>query len=140
MERFLIKSAAGAGYVEFHDRIPADPDEPLEEYAVTLCDHGVSATARVYAGYLQFHPTPLFADMARDWRGWSGEKEWESLEGELRLRCSRDRFGHVFVRVRLRSGIDVCDWCLAATVMVEAGQLQSIAAQAARFFGEGLLA
>jgi len=77
----------------------------------------------------------MFADMARQWSGWSGELVWESLEGELSIRCSRDRVGHIFFRVELRSGPMPEDWRVVATVLAEAGQLESIARRAELFFG-----
>ncbi|RLT18034.1 MAG: hypothetical protein DWI28_05245 [Planctomycetota bacterium] len=73
--------------------------------------------------------------MARQWAGWSGELVWESLEGELAIRCSRDRVGHIFIRVELRSGPYTEDWRVVVTVLAEAGQLETIARRAEMFFG-----
>jgi hypothetical protein len=73
--------------------------------------------------------------MALQWAGWAGELVWQSLERELTLRCSRDRAGHIFIRVELRSGPMPEDWRVFATVRAEAGQLESIAQRAQLFFG-----
>jgi hypothetical protein len=73
--------------------------------------------------------------MAVNWNGWQGEVTWASLGGELNLRCSQGRAGHVTIRVDLRSGPGENDWAVHSTIMTEAGQLDEIARQAERFFG-----
>jgi len=135
LDDFLIASVAGSGGLCFYDRSPQDPAEAIDRFWVRITDQHLAAAGYVYAGYVRSHPAPLFADMARQWSGWSGELVWESLEGELALRCSRDRFGHIFIRVELRSGPMREDWRVVATVMVEAGQLEDIARRASLFFG-----
>ena len=42
--------------------------------------------------------------MARDWRGWQGEKTWFAGEGQLYLSATSDRFGHVFLTAELVPG------------------------------------
>ena len=135
MDEFLIPSASGDGGLLFFQRSPPDPKEPMDRFWVRVTDHNLSAEGQVYAGYAPSHPGPLFADMARQWSGWSGELVWESLEGELAIRCSRDRVGHIFIRVELRSGPYTEDWRVIVTVLAEAGQLESISRRAEMFFG-----
>ena len=77
----------------------------------------------------------LFRDLAANWRGWSGEKAEESLEGHLRLTCTADRTGHITIRVRLRSMVLEDDWRVEASLHLEAGQLDLLAAAAADYFG-----
>lgn len=77
----------------------------------------------------------LFRGLAKDWRGWSGERAEESLEGHLRLTCTADRTGHVTIRVRLRNMVLGDDWRVEANLQVEAGQLDRLAGAAADFFG-----
>ena len=69
-------------------------------------------------------PTLLFQEMARDWKGWSGKKEWAALEGELRLTATSDSSGHITVAVYLsyQSG----DFTASATISLEAGQLDRV--------------
>ena len=119
----------------FFQRSPPDPTKPIDSFWVRVKDHNLSAEAQVYAGYAPSHPAPLFGDMAQQWVGWSGELVWESLEGELAIRCSRDRVGHIFIRVELRSGPMTDDWRVIATVLAEARQLETIARRAEMFFG-----
>jgi hypothetical protein len=56
----------------------------------------------------------LFDEMAREWRGWSGTKEWASLEGELSLSCTADGKGHVDIAIDVRESVYVDKWQLRA--------------------------
>ncbi len=108
---------------------------PIEGFWVRVTDQNLVAAVPVYAGYAPAHPVPLFTEMAQKWSAWSGELVWQSLEGELTIRSSRDRVGHVFIRVELRSGQMPEDWRVSANVLAEIGQLESIARRAKSFFG-----
>jgi hypothetical protein len=135
MESFLLTSASGAGSLEFFERTPGAPRLPIERFKVRLFDDELSAVARVYTDSATTHLAALFAQMAASWKGWQGDFVWESPEGEMILRCSHDRAGHVALRVALLSGLTEGDWSIQATVMAEAGQLEDLASQAAAFFG-----
>jgi len=69
-------------------------------------------------------PTLLFQELAQDWKGWRGEKEWAALEGELRLTATCDSRGHIALAVYLseQSG----DFTASATIWLEAGQLERV--------------
>jgi Family of unknown function (DUF6228) len=136
VELFFIKSAVGAGLLEFFDRFPADPSLPIERFWVRITDLDVSAVAKVYGGYTSGHPALLFVKMAENWRGWPGKLQWRSLEGEFGLCCLQDRTGHVSIRVELHSGPMEWDWSVEITIMSEAGQLEEIARRAVAFFGQ----
>ena len=68
----------------------------------------------------------LFEDLAANWRGWLGRKEWRSLEGELRLTAECDRLGHVWITTELGQGSPAA-WTATLVVLVEAGQLDGLA-------------
>jgi hypothetical protein len=76
LNEFLITSATSSGELVFYDRSPQDPAEPLDGFWVRVTDQNLSAAGHVDAGYVRLHPAPLFADMARQWSGWSGELIW----------------------------------------------------------------
>ena len=138
MDEFLIQSADRGAQLLFFDRIPTDSNQLIEGFGVRITDLNLSAATIVDASCLKEHPATLFADMARQWQGWSGELEWRSLENELSLRCTRDRLGHIRIGIQLRSwtfGWN-SDWEVRAAVMVEAGQLERLAKAAAAFFGQ----
>jgi hypothetical protein len=43
----------------------------------------------------------FFERQAQDWRGWEGIRQWESLEGDLKIEA-RHEYGHVQLRVTVR--------------------------------------
>ncbi|HEX6336167.1 MAG TPA: DUF6228 family protein [Jiangellaceae bacterium] len=83
----------------------------VEQVNSNLVDEGLSASRPVYHGYWSgFRDLVLFfEEMERDWRGWDGDRTWESLQGDLRIEA-RHEHGHVQSRVTLRhlvaAGID----------------------------------
>ena len=100
-------------------------------FRVSVIAHDHSATRRVYAYTDGGGIARLFAEAAKEWKGWHGAKVWESLEGELRIELSIDRLGHVTVAVRVRSDPGGSDrWQLDAELGLDAGQLDDVARQA----------
>jgi hypothetical protein len=49
----------------------------------------------------------FFDGLADDWRGWTGVRHWESVEGDLKLEAEHIH-GHVRLRVIVRR--PVADW------------------------------
>jgi len=95
-------------------------------YSATLRGPDFHGTGCVYA-YEPSHLAAFFRDLAAHWKGWSGKKEWGSLEEELSLVATCDSIGHTSLTVRLRSGPYPFDWTLTAGLLIEAGQLESLA-------------
>jgi hypothetical protein len=135
MRSFSINSSPGVGSIEFFERTPTDVRRPVERFKVRLTAQDLSAVARVYASGAEGSPVAAFARMAEQWRGWADEIAWNSSADELSIRCTRDRTGHVFIHVELRSGPTQNDWVVRATIVAEAGQLAEISRQAELFFG-----
>ncbi|MEO8002398.1 MAG: DUF6228 family protein [Arenimonas sp.] len=69
-------------------------------------------------------PTLLFQEMARDWRGWSGTKEWRALDGELSIVASSDSLGHVTLITEM--SYQSRNFTLSAKLILEAGQLDQV--------------
>jgi hypothetical protein len=125
----IIKSAHDGTILEFFDRA-------VENFKIRVCGSDFHGTALVYS----FEPRPthlagFFRDLAMHWRGWPGKKEWASLEGEFALTATCDSTGHTSLLLRLRSGPNPFDWCLSVVLLLEAGQLESIASQIEYFVG-----
>lgn len=122
--------------MEFFGRLPEDTSKAIEEFSVHVAEPGISAEARVWSGYgIQSHPAFLFAELAADWKGDGSERSWAALERELKLTCTSDRFGHVFMRVELRPQYYEFAWFAEVTITLELGQLESLAKRAKIFFG-----
>jgi hypothetical protein len=84
----------------------------------------------------------LFSGLAEDWRGWEGERQWGSLDGEIELRATHDKLGTVTLAIRLRSDVyeaDVRDflWTTTALLFHDAGGLDALAREAAQFASLG---
>ena len=123
-EPFLIESRDPGASVALrpHDR---------ESFLAEVHQPGLHATALVYS-YLSAGLGEFFAGLAASWTGWAGVREWGSLEGELTLRAESDRTGHVYLTVRLRRGAPP-EWEVEAALVLEAGQLERLAAAARAF-------
>ena len=134
-DRFAITSLHAGRQLEFLGSIPRGlTGYDGCTYKVTLVGPDVGATVEVYDIQPQ-RWSELFRGLAKAWRGWSGERAHESLEGHLRLACTADRTGHVTIRVKLRSMVLGDDWRVEADLQVEAGQLDRLADAATDYFG-----
>ena len=102
-------------------------DQGMPEVEVSLVGDGVRAKRVVH--HLDRRDLSRFvAELARDWRGWHGARRWAPIDGDFTLMCHHDRIGHVVVEVELglrpprewkQDG-----WVVAATVLIDPGQLQ----------------
>lgn len=99
-----------------------------ERFTVSINSITHSASMHISTDSHLYGLVRLFRDAASDWRGWSGEKYWESLEGDFRLGLISDSLGHVRLKVMMLSDSGNPDpWRLTAELGIEAGQLESIA-------------
>jgi uncharacterized protein DUF6228 len=95
----------------------------------------IDFSGRVIAStYVVGSPSELFDEMARDWKGWQGTKEWVPLENEMSLTASSDQTRHISLRVAMRAPCDPADWGLTATLELEAGGLAELARTVRKFF------
>ena len=130
----LIKSVNGGGRLELVRRRADDSAVGLIQLTVTLASDGLQASSLVYEDDCA-HLPQFFGDLAARWSGWEGERSWESIEGDLKLSCSHDSLGHIRMTVELRSlGAGSIKWTVSSELMIEAGQLDSIAEDARGFF------
>jgi hypothetical protein len=102
-----------------------------DHFIVELRGPCLDATAEV-SSYLSEGFGAFFQTLASEWRGWKGERSWASLEGDFRLRAKCDRTGHVVLDVDLDAGTPPV-WTATASILLEAGHLDVLAAQAATF-------
>lgn len=104
----------------------------VEYFSVEIGDGSASARLRVYA-YEASHLAALFESMAREWRGWLGEKVWYSPEREFDLRATSDGRGHITLKVRVVPQVPSPPWRFECNVPLEAGQLDRVAAEIRSF-------
>ena len=90
-------------------------------------DASVLVSAYMFGGFADF-----FGGLATAWKGWKGGREWHAMEGELNLKAQSDRTGHVYLSVELCDGAPP-RWQVNATLVLEAGQLDRLAANGREF-------
>jgi Family of unknown function (DUF6228) len=79
----------------------------------------------------------FFAALDEDWRGWEGERFWQSEDSELRLTARHDKTNTVLVSVVLTEGAPA-RWSCEAELEVDPGVFRQLAADARRL-GESSL-
>jgi hypothetical protein len=122
-----IRSTKGRRILRFHNHSG-------DYFTASIEGDNLKASRRVW-GYTDCEfLVQLFEGMARDWKGWQGERNWESIEGELKIAVSMRITGQVTIAVALRHFDGEDDWRLDVPVFTEAGQLESIAHEVASFF------
>ena len=107
----IIKSTHDGTTLEFFDRTAG-------YYKVSLKSSQFHGDALVYAFEPAGQVADFFDDLAVHWRGWSGKKDWGSLDGELALTATRDSTGHIslsvhYVQARVFS-IGRCQRCCSS--------------------------
>jgi len=131
VEEVTIKSSRSAGELKFSEPKPPSLGRVVEYCRVTLKDRDIAtSSARIYeaAGAVT-----LFADMAANWRGWEGAKQWSSVDNDFALSCTSDTQGAVAMLVTLKGPYHEDEWCVQTVIHVEAGQLEEFAAKVRQF-------
>jgi hypothetical protein len=105
------------------------PDGEIWYVWVRLRVDGLDAPLRVSSHYATgFNElVRFFRELAADWRGWPGERTYESLEHELRLTASHD--GHVRIAVQLRQSSVPDGWSASGVFSVDPGEEMTRAAE-----------
>ena len=124
MESFTVRSADDGARFELqrHNR-----DYLLAELHGPGLDSSVLVSSYMFDGFADF-----LESLATDWKGWKGERRWKSLEGELSLKATTDRTGHIYLSIEIRDGAPP-RWQVIASLTLEAGQLDRIASDGREF-------
>jgi hypothetical protein len=126
---FVIKSSHGGRELRLEER-------KGEYFRVTLSGDAISATKVVYAYTDGPRLASLFASIAADWRGWDGERTWSTLESDFSVRATSDRLGHIRLDAELRSHDPDDNWRISAPIFLDAGSLDTVAADAETLFSD----
>jgi hypothetical protein len=95
-----------------------------------LAEHRVwSSYSSGFADLMEF-----FRSLARDWRGWHGERTFQAMENDLHIVATHT--GHVRLTVQLGPGADVDGWSATAVIELDAGeQLAQVAEEVEAVLG-----
>jgi hypothetical protein len=107
--------------------VSRDPSGAVDRAFVRLTKTGLIAQTWVYAHERRGFDglTAFFEKMNHDWRGWTGERRWSSLESDLNLVAKHD--GHVRLEVVL---VDAFNWTITAELTLAPGEELSSATEA----------
>jgi Family of unknown function (DUF6228) len=86
--------------------------------------------------YFSLTPWPdFFKDLASHWKGWKGAKEFETLEGHLKLTSTIHSTGLALMKVNLTAGLARL-WTFQYDLPVESSELEKLAREAQAFFSK----
>jgi hypothetical protein len=122
MGEFAIRSNRGS------DQLVLWTVKPRDQWRARLDFGDLVAEAKIYERYSRdaLHLDAYFADLAKQWSGWAGEQEWESLG--LRLGARHDGLGHVTLAATLDQDYVMADrWQVRAWLVLDAGGLDALA-------------
>ena len=106
-----------------------DPKGETGSVVVRLRVPGLDASRQVWGYYATDFPAlvAFFNGLASDWRGWQGERAYESLEHDLRLTATHD--GHVHLVVQLQDTSRRDGWSATGVVHLDTGEEMTRAAE-----------
>ena len=132
MREFTLQGSEGAL------KLSGDPPGSQEPYGAwcytaELNSKSLTATVKVY-DHLPQRFREFFGQIAQDWRGWSGAREYESLEPMLKISATHNNIGRISFEGSLSAGAETMfDWTASQVLTVDPGAADSIAANAAEF-------
>jgi len=125
-----IRSSRDGVTLTLSNFAPEDPSHVSESFLVEVKAYDVRAEIRA-STYMAPDLGQFFASLARDWRGWRGERKWGTLENEFELVATADTVGHVRLGYAIRPPFTDLHWELRGALELEAGGLEAIAAEVA---------
>ncbi|MFJ5924305.1 DUF6228 family protein [Kitasatospora sp. NPDC092948] len=130
---FVVQGAgASAASVRLFDRSRAESEVA---FAVEAVDDGVRAGLEVVVVTVWDGMSEFFDGLARDFRGWEGERVW--VNNHLVVTATFGSGGHVYLGWTLRSGFFPGAWRCTVTTVIEAGEgMTALAADLREFLRE----
>jgi hypothetical protein len=118
----VVRLGHGDKVVTFGRAVVADPADAYAggSFEVRLGASGLTASRTVFV-YSWSGLAPFFTELADAWRGWTGVKEWESPEHDLRIEATFESSGHDCLRFTASDG-PTPTWRAWVEVDVEAGE------------------
>ena len=129
----------GSPTAVFRNAQRSDSDDPYagSTFVTELHSDGVDAMRSVFMFSFGWDAlTAYFADLADSWRGWEGEKAWESIEHDLRVTATSDRLGHCHLTFTLCDGPDYTWKITVGGFVLSAGEDLAAVAREVRSWAE----
>jgi hypothetical protein len=136
MREFILRATPpDPARIEFIE-LEREGDGKAGRVKVRLVDVGMEAEANVdFNVYVEEASklALLLDEVALEWKGWEGAKEWAALESPFRLVFVHDTIGRVDVKATLGSGWYGSRWSATVEFAVEPGAFERLAKEAHRF-------
>jgi len=94
----------------------------FRDFKVHIADEGLTATTMVRSMETANGLAAFVGSLVADWKGWNGERKWESIEHDMGLTASHDGLGTITLRVEVRSDPYPTRWTASTTVRLAAGE------------------
>ena len=104
----------------------------METYVLSAAAPDFSASIKVYNLPYGTHPNDYFEQLSKELKGWNGQKDWGTIEGEYSLSARFKTIGLILLEVFLHSPNG--DWTSTITMPIEPGQLENISKKLKTFF------
>lgn len=116
-----IRLGSASEFLEFRDP-HGRPGEGIAVLMARVVGAGIDARAGVSIASDVTHLLAFFAGMQEDWRGWAGERRFQSVEDELTL-SARHAGRHIVLRVSLApDAYPEQGWSCEFPLVVEPGE------------------
>lgn len=126
-------------FADFSHHEP-NPYEHHGEFVVAANAPGLDIRRNVFLFDMDWRAlVAYFQDLADSWRGWEGDKEWRTTEGDLAIHAVVNDFGHVNLWFSIKDGFPVTWEAAVGKFLYESGEpMTSLAAEVAAWVESGL--
>ncbi len=114
----LIIGPTGASHVRLSD--PTSEGDDLWSFRIQMLGPGLAADGGTQT--LGGHLIEFLQRLAEMWSGWEGVQAWIGIDENLRIEASRDRAGHVFLRIAMDESLLPPRWTAEVTIRLDAGE------------------
>src|SRR2546421_12784389 len=108
VDQIIIATTDPDKWIELSDAEPKGVATPVDTYLLTIQLRELRASTRPLDAYNDYardgrRLAKVFAEMAKEWRGWKGEKFWSTTDSEVTLKFTHDRVSRVRVHVEVKT-------------------------------------
>jgi hypothetical protein len=104
-----------------------------EQLVATLSGPGIMLSNHVWLLACDDYLADYWMELAGAWDGWSGEKNWGSLEGDLKFFGSHDGKGTVTIKIQMQFG-EPKGWVATAYLELDPGSSLGALAEEMKVF------
>ena len=137
VDQIIIATTDPDKWIELSDAEPKGVATPVDTYVLTIQLRELRASTRPLDAYNDYardgrRLAKVFAEMAKEWRGWKGEKFWSTTDSEVTLKFTHDRVSRVRVHVEVKDS-PAANWEVTGELALELGNLERIAKDVAEY-------